>query len=112
MMFLTNSDGKKSMTVTLSIVAFVVVMVKLLLNNSAIQIGGFAYAFGSIDATEIAAVLSPILGTYAFRRYTDMRFGPTPGPFGSVPGSYENTMTTTEEEVGSDLGSKPGDGRA
>lgn len=103
-MYLKNSEGKKSMTTTLTIVAFVVVMVKLLLNNSAVQIGAFAYSFGSIDATEIAAVLSPILGTYAFRRYTDMRYGPTPGPF-------ESTLTETEMEVGADLGSKPRDGR-
>lgn len=99
-MYLNDSDGKKSLTATLSIIAFAIVMVKVLLNNSAIQVGGLAYSFGSIGSTEIAAVLSPILGTYAFRRYTDKRYG------------YEDgaSVTTTEEEVGSDLGSKPGDG--
>lgn len=98
-MYLNDSDGKKSLTATLSIIAFVIVMIKVLLNNTALQFGSFSYSFGSMDATEIAAILSPILGTYAFRRYTDKRYAPE-----------ETGESTLEEGVGADLGSKPGDG--
>lgn len=104
-MFLKNSDGEKSMTATMSIVAFIVVMLKFLLNGSVVQLGSFTYAFGSIGATEIAAVLSPILGTYAVRRYTETRYGGGGDPFNPYGGqSYQEDI-----EVG-DAGGKPGDG--
>lgn len=106
-MYLKNSKGEKSMTVTLSVVAFVIVMLKLLFNNSTIHLAGLAYSFGSIDAATSAAVLGPILGTYAFRRYTDTRFGQQLSPFDPSP--YESYEVI--EEVGSDLGSRPRDGR-
>lgn len=107
-MYLADSNGKKSLTATLSIIAFVIVMIKLLVNNSAIQVGTFAYSFGAIDATEIAAVLGPILGTYAFRRYTDSRFGPQPAPWEHQQQYYEESY---EEVEAGDMGGRPGDGR-
>lgn len=97
-MYLNDSTGKKSLTATLSIIAFVIVMLKLLVNNSGIQIGGFSYSFGSIGSAEIASILGPILGTYAFRRYTDKRYGSA--------GDLE-----ADPEVG-DPGASPGDGNA
>lgn len=109
-MYLQDSNGKKSLTATLSIVAFAIVMLKLLANNSAIQVGSFAYAFGSIDATTVAAVLGPILGTYAFRRYTDSRFGYAPDPF-EGPSPYTPYRSySVEEEIGGGMGGRPGDG--
>ena len=108
-MYLADSNGKKSLTATLSIVAFVVVMLKLLLSGAGIQIGGFTYSFGEIDAMEIAAVLGPILGTYAARRYTDKKYEYE---------SYQNGFGVDEEEEYSrevhyseEMGGKPGDGR-
>lgn len=74
-MLLKDSNGKKSLTATLSIVAFIIVMVKVLASGGAIEIGSFSYVFGSIDSLTVAAILGPILGTYAFRRHTDAVYG-------------------------------------
>ena len=90
-MFLKNSDGEKSMTATFSIVAFIVVMFKILVSGSGIQVGSFTYSFGTIDASTAAAVLGTCFGTYAFRKYTEVRYG--------------------SEEVGSsEVDGHPGDG--
>lgn len=113
-MYLADSNGKKSLTATLSIIAFAIVMLKLLLNGAAVQVSGFAYSFGVIDSMEVAAVLGPILGTYAFRRYTDSRFGPVPDPFydgGGYGRAPYAEYSVVQEEIGPDVGSKPGDGR-
>lgn len=95
-MYLRNSDGEKSMTATFSIIAFVVVMVKVLISGAGIQIGSFSYEFGTIDSFTVASVLGPILGTYAFRKYTEVRYG---DPYESY-------------EVSGDVGAKPRDGMA
>lgn len=73
-MFMKDSDGKKSFTVTMSIVSFVVVMIKVLLGGNAFSIGGVSMSFGNIGSDEILALLGPTLGAYSFRRYTDRRF--------------------------------------
>lgn len=69
-MFLKDSSGKPSMTATMSIVAFVVVMIKVLFSGAAIAIGSFSYDFGTIDSLVIAALLGPTLGAYTWRRHT------------------------------------------
>lgn len=93
-MYLKNSDGEKSMTATFSIVAFVVVMVKILISGAGIQLGSFTYDFGTVDSLTVAAIMGPILGTYAFRKYTETRYG-TPYE------SYEVGQTYEVDDVGS-----------
>jgi len=73
-MYLKDSDGKKSATVTMSIITFAVVMLKVLVGGTAFTIGGVSFAFGNIGADEILALMGPTLGAYSFRRYTDRRF--------------------------------------
>ena len=73
-MFMKDSDGKKSFTVTMSVITFVVVMVKVLVGGSAFSIGGVSMSFGPIGSDEILALLGPVLGTYSFRKYTDRRY--------------------------------------
>lgn len=68
-MFITDTSGNKSLTATLAFVGFSVVMLKLLLSGASISVGSFSYQFGSIDAASIAAVLTPVLGTYTARRW-------------------------------------------
>lgn len=72
-----DSSGKKSLTATLSVVGFIIVMLKVLLSGAAIVIGSLSYSFGEIDALTVGAVLTPILGTYAARRYTETVHGST-----------------------------------
>lgn len=86
---LRDSKGNKSLTATLSIVAFVVVMLKVLFGGGSINIGTFAYSFGTIDSLSIAAILGPILGTYAWRRHTEA----------SYPTTTESGVGTHIEEV-------------
>lgn len=85
---LKDSKGKKSLTTTLSVIAFVVVMVKVLFGGASISIGNFSYAFGEIDAMSIAALLGSTLGAYAFRRHTEAVY------------SYENDEDTGSSEIG------------
>lgn len=79
MMYMKDSDGKRSFTVTMSVITFTVVMAKVLVGGSSFSIGGLSMSFGSIGSDEILALLGPILGTYSFRKYTDRRYDSSPG---------------------------------
>jgi len=74
-MYMKDSDGKKSFTVTMSIITFAVVMLKVLVGGTSFTIGGVSMAFGNIGSDEVMALLGPTLGAYSFRRYTDRRYG-------------------------------------
>jgi hypothetical protein len=74
-MYMKDSDGKKSFTVTMSIITFAVVMLKVLVGGTSFTIGGTSFSFGSIGSDEIISLLGPTLGAYSFRRYTDSRYG-------------------------------------
>lgn len=74
-MYMKDSDGKKSFTVTMSIITFVVVMLKVLVGGTSFTIGGVSMDFGNIGSDEIIALMGPTLGAYSFRRYTDRRYG-------------------------------------
>lgn len=69
-----NTSGKQDAVLTLSVMGFVVVMVKLLLAGTTVVLGDDRFTFGEIDASIIAAVLTPTLGAYVSRRYTDKKF--------------------------------------
>ncbi len=73
-MYIKDSNGKPSFTITLSVIAFVVVMLKVIASGASIEVGTFSYSFGTIDSLSIAAILGPILGTYAARRYTGAKY--------------------------------------
>lgn len=86
MKLFNDSSGKPSLTATMAIVSFIVVMIKTLLNGATVSIGTASYSFGTIDGFTIGAIFTPILGTYTARRWGD-------------------SMTTVEGS-----GGKPGDG--
>lgn len=58
---------KRDTMLTLAIIGFVVVLIKTIL--SGVEINGVT--FGTIDSGMIAAILTPTLGAYVARRYTD-----------------------------------------
>jgi len=64
-MFIRDTSGNKSLTATLAVIGFAVVMVKVLLNGGSVG----ELSFGTIDSLSIAAILGPILGTYTARRW-------------------------------------------
>jgi hypothetical protein len=79
-MFMKDSDGRKSFTVTISIITFAVVMLKVLVGGTSFSVGGLNVAFGNIDAAEIVALLGPTLTAYTARRYTDAKYAPDATP--------------------------------
>ena len=86
-MFIRDSSGNRSLTATLAIVGFGVVMLKVLLSGGSVG----SVSFGTIDSLSIAAILGPTLGTYTARR-------------------WGNPASQTPPE--DDPGSKPSDGGA
>lgn len=86
-MFIRDTSGNKSLTATVAVIGFAVVMLKVLLNGASIG----SLSFGTIDSLSIAAILGPTLGTYTARRW-------------GTPAS--------QIAPGGDPGSKPGDGAA
>ena len=64
----------------MTLMGFLVVVVKLLLAGSTLVFNGDTYSFGDIGAAEIAAVLTPTLGAYVSRRYTDRKFASPAAP--------------------------------
>ena len=89
-LFMKDSDGRPSFTVTASVITFFVVMLKVLVGGTAFTVGGVSFAFGNIGSDEIIALLGPTLGAYSFRRYTDRKFDyesaepPMPGEEGPL----------------------------
>lgn len=73
-MYMKDSNGKKSASVTMAIVSFVIVMFKVLVGGASFSIGELSVSMGDIGAEEILAILTTTLGTYSFRRYTDKRY--------------------------------------
>lgn len=74
MIWIKNTEGKDDAILTLSVLGFFVVIIKLLLAGVVISLGKDSISFGGISATEIAAILTPTLGAYVARRYTDVRY--------------------------------------
>ena len=76
MRWIKNTDGKRDAVLTLTLIGFIVIMIKLLLADTVITFNGDTYKFGELSAAIIAAVLTPTLGAYVSRRYTDRKFNP------------------------------------
>lgn len=66
-MWIKNTDGKPDAVLTMTLIGFMVVILKVLLAGAAIG----AFNAGAIDSGVIAAILTPTLGAYVARRYTD-----------------------------------------
>jgi hypothetical protein len=71
---LKNSSGKKDAVLTMAVVGFAFCVFKMLLAGVTLQLGGREISFGTIDASTIAAILTPTLGSYVARRYTDRKY--------------------------------------
>ena len=90
-MFIKDSGGTKSLTATMVVISFLVVMVKVLFNGAEFTIGGSLYSLGSIDALTIGAIFGPILGSYTARRWNDPPTVRVPVPLEPVTGNPEDT---------------------
>jgi len=74
MKWIKNTDDKRDAILTFALIGFIVVIFKLLVSGGSFLIGGNTYTFGEITAAEIGAILTPTLGAYVARRYTDKKF--------------------------------------
>ena len=73
-MWIRNTDGRKDAVLTFAAMGFFVVILKVLLAGVVYPWAGKVITFGTIDAATIAAILTPTLGAYVSRRYTDKKF--------------------------------------
>ena len=69
-----NSSGQPDTMLTFSWVAFVVVLFKVIFGGMSFKLGQQNIAIAVIDPATIGALLTPTLGAYVIRRYTDRKF--------------------------------------
>lgn len=67
MNWLKNSDGKEDSMLTLGVVSLAVVLTKFFLSDMSFG----PVVFGQLDGMVVAAILTPTLGAYVARRYTE-----------------------------------------
>jgi len=72
--WMTNTSGKKDAVLTMAFIGFILVVIKVLLAGSTIIWNGDTISFGEIDAPTIGAILTPTLGAYCARRFTDKKY--------------------------------------
>ena len=74
MKWMKNTSGKPDAVLTMAFIGFLIVVIKVLMAGSTLVWNGDTISFGEIDATTIGAILTPTLGAYVARRYTDKKF--------------------------------------
>ena len=79
--WIRNTDGKADAVLTMTLWCLVVILMKLVFSGFTLTVGTWNVGAGSIDGGMVAALLSPTLGAYVARRYTDrMASRKTDGP--------------------------------
>jgi len=71
MAWIRNSDGKPDAMLTMAIMAYAVVLVKVLVGGMVLG----SFNFGAIDPSIALALLGPATTGYVIRRYTTARYG-------------------------------------
>ena len=70
-----NSNDKKDAVLTFAAVAFLFVMLRFLVSGVSFDVADkFNVDFGELDASLVAAVIAPTLGSYVMRRATDKKY--------------------------------------
>lgn len=69
-----DPNGKASTTLSFAIVAFWVVVFKVIFGGMSFTFGRQTFQIIAIDPGMVAALLTPTLGAYVARKYTDARF--------------------------------------
>lgn len=76
--WMKNTDGKRDAVLTMTIAGFVVILFKFLAAGIVLHLGERSIEFGAADAAAIGALLTPTLGAYVARRYTDKKYSVPP----------------------------------
>ena len=74
MRYVKTEEGRPSFTATIAAIAFVAVIGKLLVGGVTLAYADWSFGFGELDGGLAAAVLTPCLGAYIGRRYTERRY--------------------------------------
>jgi len=74
MIWIKNSEGKKDAVLTMALAGFSVVCIKVLFAGAIFDLGVRTITIGTIDAATVAAILTPTLGAYVSRKYTDRKY--------------------------------------
>lgn len=69
MNWMLNTKGKQDAMLTLSVASLAVILLKFFLSEMSFG----PVVFGQLDGGVIAAILTPTLGAYVARRYTDSK---------------------------------------
>lgn len=72
--WIKDTDGNPSATLSFAIVAFLVVITKVLFGGMSVVLGNQTFTLMPIDAGTIGALLTPTLGSYVARRWTTAKF--------------------------------------
>lgn len=92
--WIRNTDGKPDAVLTMAFMGFIVVLLKVLIGETTFDLGDHTYTFGGIDATVVGALLTPTLGAYVTRRWTEKRYAQE-----SVPLKLEAQKTKDERDI-------------
>ncbi|MHB8407932.1 MAG: hypothetical protein ACYDHY_07600 [Acidiferrobacterales bacterium] len=103
-LWIKNTKGRPDSMLTISLLGFAVVLFKFILSGVTMTLFGHEVNFGTVDAATVAAILTPTLGSYVARRYTDNRYVTTENP-NTV--DVSTTTTTTVPLPGGPLPDVP-----
>lgn len=89
--WIKNTSGYPDAMLTFAVLAFIVVIVKVMLLGIAFTFNDQTINLGTIDAAVIAAMLTPTLGAYCARRHTERKYE-------HLDDALEAPVTTGEEK--------------
>lgn len=106
MRWMKNTEGQPDAILTMAFIGFVIVMIKIIVGGASISFGDLSVSAGDVDAMTVAAVLTPTLGAYVARRYSEAKFDPetiaasasvnasidrrpSPAPVGNAKGGFD-----------------------
>jgi len=73
-LWVKNTEGKRDAMLSMSVWGFFIILIKVLVGGITFQVAGKDICLGQVDAAVIGAILTPTLGAYVTRRYTDVKY--------------------------------------
>lgn len=73
-MWMKNTEGKPDAVLTLAALSIFGVLFRVVFGGFHLAAGGVDISLPAIDAAVIGSLLTPTLGAYVARRYTDRRY--------------------------------------
>lgn len=80
MNWIKNSAGKRDAMLTLTVITFAVVLLKVVFGGTTVNVGEWAVSIDPISPELAGALLGPNIAGYVFRRHTDKKY-----PEGDAP---------------------------